>query len=238
MLPRMRRVTVESFEDLSPHMRRFELVGPDLADFPEQMESAHVKVIVPTAADEKPSLLSKLALRKRMRSYTIRYFDRIKRKLTVDFAINDHRGLAADWAKDAQIGDELKIAGPGSVKHTDFEADWHLLVADLTALPALAATLERLPRDAQGHIVVQVPTESDKQVLAVPEHMSLRWLILPVHAEHALLAAVKELPWQAGEPAMFVACESKEVVAIRNYLRGQPNFDESKLYASGYWTAS
>ncbi|MEM1261279.1 MAG: siderophore-interacting protein [Pseudomonadota bacterium] len=237
MLPRTRSVTVESFEDLSPHMRRFVLTGPDLADFPPAMESAHVKVMVPSPADAKPSLLSKLAIRKQMRSYTIRFFDRVSKRLTIDFAINDHRGRAADWAKEAKVGDELTIAGPGSVKHPDFNAPWHLFAADLTALPALAATLERLPRDAQGHVVVQIPDEADKQELALPTAMTLEWLIAPTHIANGLLDRVKALPWLRGEPAMFVACESAEVVAIRNYLRTQPMFNAKKLYASGYWTA-
>ncbi|MFK8054412.1 MAG: siderophore-interacting protein [Woeseiaceae bacterium] len=237
MKAKIRNIVVQSLEDLSPHMRRIVFAGPDLADFPDRQESAHVKVIVPEQNASKRGFWPALAKKSRMRSYTIRFFDHAARTLTMDFAVNDHRGLVADWALTTKVGDSVQIAGPGSIKHTDFDAEWHLLLADLTALPALAATLERLPNSARGHIVVQVPTIADKQDLAVPDNMTIQWIINADTSQNLLLKALPDLEWLPGEPAMFVATESSHVVEIRKYLREQPGFRKDKLYASGYWTA-
>ncbi|WP_348350235.1 siderophore-interacting protein [Paraglaciecola sp.] len=59
-------------------------------------------------------------------------------QLTLDFAVNDHQGLASNWASNAVPGDHLGIAGPGGSKHPDLYAESHLMFGDITALPAIA----------------------------------------------------------------------------------------------------
>tara|TARA_B110000495_G_C23033518_1_gene616340 strand:- start:17 stop:487 length:471 start_codon:yes stop_codon:yes gene_type:complete len=147
MGPTMRMTQVLSVDDLSLHMRRIVLTGDSLSDFPENKESAHVKVIFPdvNSADKKPKLGLYLGFKKWMRSYTIRSFDKQNLALAIDFAVRDHEGLASNWALQAKVGDYLGIAGPGDIKHTNLLADKHLLFGDITALPAIAATLEKLP---------------------------------------------------------------------------------------------
>lgn len=238
MKPKIRETYVESVEDISPHMRRLTLSGPDLVDFPEGKESAHVKVIVPEPDGADPGFWAGLRLKKRMRSYTVRNFDARALRMTIDFAVNDHRGIAADWALTAKSGDRLRIAGPGKVKHTNFDAPWHLLLGDLTALPALAATLEKLPEDAYGHVILEVPTSDDKQQLTVPKNMTLSWIINDDHSQNQLLEHLKSVEWLLGSPSIFVAGEASQVVDIRSYLKQMPNFRKDNLYASGYWADS
>ncbi len=231
----VRTTQVHAISDISPHMRRVVLSGPELEGFPENHEGAHVKIVLPKPNEEIPNFGFSLGLKKRMRSYTVRYFDSTQNRLTIDFAVNDHQGLAANWALNAEIGDYLGIAGPGDTKHTDYHADWHLMVADLTAMPALAASLEKMPENAQGYIVVQVPSEDDKQALRVPEGMKIQWIISRDPARKALLSEVKSLEWLKGTPAIFVAADSSQVKDIRRYVKTMPNFTKHKLYASGYW---
>ena len=234
---RIRLTQVCEISDLSTHMRRIVLKGDDLNDFPEDLESAHVKVVVPKPGESRPNLGFGLGLKKRMRSYTIRKFDKVHKQLTIDFAVNDHQGMATDWAKSAQVGDYLGIAGPGKTKHTDYFAHWHLLIGDLTALPAIAATLDKMPASARGYVLVQVPSAEDVQELRIPTGMTIKWIISGDPSKQALVEETKLLEWQPGTPAILIAADSSQVKAAHRYVKSMPDFDKKKLYASAYWTS-
>lgn len=174
---KMRMTQVSHIEDMGPHMRRIVLRGDDLNDFPADQESAHFKAIFPQSGQTKPKLGIYVGFKKWMRSYTVRAFNKQTKELTVDFAVNDHEGLAANWAKNAKQGDYLGVAGPGDTKYPNYYADWHLIMADLTALPAAAAILEKLPVTAVGTAFLQVPTVKDKLPIEAPNGIEVRWLI-------------------------------------------------------------
>jgi NADPH-dependent ferric siderophore reductase len=234
---KMRMTQVSQIEDLGPHMRRITLTGEDLNDFPLDQESAHFKAIFPQPGQTKPKLGMYLGFKKWMRSYTVRAFDEQTKALTVDFAVNDHQGLGTDWAKHAQLGDYLGVAGPGDTKHTNYDADWHLIVADLTALPAAAAVLEKLPKNAIGTALLQVPTEQDKQTINCPTEININWVINPDLSNNALLTAAQKTPWLLGEPAIFIAAEAGQMKAIKKYVKTMPGYTNKQTYASGYWKA-
>ena len=237
MGPKMRLTQVVRVEDLSPHMRRIILKGEDLKDFPEGQESAHVKAIFPQPGELKPKAGLLAGSKKWMRSYTIRAFDSDSKELTIDFAVNDHKGLAADWASNATPGAYLGIAGPGPTKYTNYHADWHLIVADLTALPAAATVLEKLPNNAQGYAVIQVPSKEDIQPFRIPNGISLKWVIGPYQTKNLLLEKVKALNWLSGEPAIFIAAESVHMREIKDFVKFQSGYLSYQTYASGYWKA-
>lgn len=235
MAAKMRMTQVTKVEDLSPHMKRIVLTGEDLDDFPINQESAHVKAIFPKDKGQKPKLGMYLGFKKWMRSYTVRYFNEQSKELTIDFAVNDHDGLATNWALQAKPGDYLGIAGPGDIKHTNYQADWHLIVADLTALPAAAAVLEKLPATSVGHAVIQVPTKEDIQLIEKPKGVSLEWIINADLSKNALLAKVAQLKWMQGNPAIFIAAESSQMIAIKALIKTKPGYQKTHTYASGYW---
>lgn len=75
----------------------------------------------------------------------------------------------------AKAGDSISIFGPGPATFVNLEADWFLLAADMTALPALTTNLQRLPSDARGYVVVEILSDEDRQVdLNVPSTPSFR----------------------------------------------------------------
>jgi len=231
----MRMTQVLEVIDLSPHMRRIVLKGNDLIDFPQGMESAHVKVILPQPGQEKPKLGKYPGFEKWMRSYTIRCFDPIEKTLKIDFAVNDHSGLATNWATNASVGDYLGIAGPGDIKYTQYDADWHLIIGDLTALPAIVTTIEKLPADACGYVLAQIPTEQDMQIVKTPKNLEIKWVVNADLTKNMLLETVQKLKWLKGEPAVFIASETQKMKSIRKYVALQPGFERELMYASAYW---
>ncbi|MGJ8681726.1 siderophore-interacting protein [Paraglaciecola sp.] len=239
MGPKMRMTQVKKISDLSPHMRRIVLSGDSLADFPTGKKSAHVKVIFPNPAkkDTKPKLGLYLGFKKWMRSYTIREFDPQTKSLSLDFAINDHQGLASNWAAQAQVGDYLGIAGSGDVKHTNLNAPHHLLFGDLTALPVIAATLEMLPAGAKGKAFIQVPSEQDIQVVTKPEGIDLNWLVTTDKMTDGFINALSQEDKNLNDTAILIAAEASIVKQLKSFLNQNCNYNKSNLYASAYWNS-
>ncbi len=236
MQPNVKIATVIDITDISPHMRRIVFHSKDFSLWPAGLESAHVKIIIPKPGQTHPAI-DPLNRKKYMRSYTVRHFDPIAQHLSIDFAINDHTGLVSGWASTVSLGAYAGFMGPGPVKHTDFYADWHLLVADFTGLPALAATLERLPETAQGYAVIQVPSEHDKQMIKSPVALDIDWVVNPNPHKPLLYERVDAYAWMAGEPAIFIATEASQMKQLRRLVKSRPGYQRQKLYASGYWQA-
>ena len=237
MGPKMRMTQVLSVTDLSPHMKRIVVTGNELKDFPNDKKSAHVKAIFPkpNAANKMPKLGMYFGFKNWMRSYTIREFDPQNLQLTLDFAVNDHEGLASNWAANAKPGDYLGIAGPGDAKHPDLYAESHLMFGDITALPAIASILELMPDNAKGQVWIQVPEALDKQTLSAPANMAINWLVTHDKLTDDFLLALKVQTTELQNTAIFIAAEASVVRQLKEHLNDHCQYDKTKLYASAYW---
>lgn len=174
--PAPRNLTVFSTQQITPNMLRVILTGEELRGFPEGFESGYVKFRFPEAPESSPDKVV-------MRTYSVRAFDSSQNLLSVDFALHDDSdGLASSWAKQAKSGDHIEIGGPGSVKPVNHDADYVLLAADMTGLPALACNLEQLPAGATGHAVVEIASAADKQDIRHPEGVKIHWIVNPDYA--------------------------------------------------------
>jgi NADPH-dependent ferric siderophore reductase len=147
-------------------------------------------------------------------------------------------GPASTWAEQAAPGQQLGIGGPrGSfVVPTGF--DWHVLIGDETALPAIARRLEELPAAAQALVLIEVPAESNEIPLATRAQASVRWLhrngTAPGHSI-LLLDAARELRLPPGEGYVWVAAESAVAKALREIMVGRHGIDKSRIRAASYW---
>lgn len=81
-----------------------------------------------------------------MRSYTIRHVDEHTGALTLGFVINRHQGSATNWAKEAKVGGELGIAGPGPKKLDNYAHPHYILLSDLTSVNAIKGYVQQLPK--------------------------------------------------------------------------------------------
>src|SRR5512133_2309933 len=99
------------------------------------------------------------------RRYTVRAWDPARHRLTIDFVVHGDSGVAGPWAAGARPGDVLVFTGPSGGYRPDPAADWHLLVGDESALPAIAASLEVLPVAARA--VVRVVCDGPDHEIAL-----------------------------------------------------------------------
>ena len=83
------------------------------------------------------------------RHYSVRAWDPAAEELTIDFVVHGDAGLAGPWARDAQVGAQVVVSQSHGSYRPDADADWHLMVGDEAAFPAIAASLEALPEGAR-----------------------------------------------------------------------------------------
>lgn len=228
MAKEARNVILKEKEIVSPNLTRMTLTGEELGSFPTGFEGGYVKLVLSEPQDgSKPTL----------RSYTIREFDEDSRALTLELVSHGDKGPAARWASDASEGESITIVGPGACQPINPDGDWFLLAGDMSALPAIAVNLDRLPEDATGHVVMEVIDEADKRPLDVPAGMEINWVINPdPDSENSMLEdTVMALPWRDGQASVWVAGEFSASRALRQYFRHDRQISREFMYVSCYW---
>ncbi|HJQ47877.1 MAG TPA: siderophore-interacting protein [Amycolatopsis sp.] len=234
------RLEVLRTQQLTPHLIRVVAGGEGLAAFqPNEFTDAYVKVLFPVPGVAYPEPFDVGRIRAEFpreqwpaqRSYTVRAYD--GDELTIDFVHHGDEGLAGPWARAAKPGDPLLLAGPGGAYAPREDADWHLLVGDEAALPAIAVSLETLPSTALAHVFVEVADASEEQPLDTKADARIRW----VHrcAGGDLVAAVRSLEFPAGTVQAFVHGEAGFVRELRRHLLDERGVRKDLLSISGYW---
>ncbi len=233
--------TVVRTHRLTPTMVRVVLGG--LAGLrPNGFTDAYVKLIFPRADYPLPLDLEQIRRDRPVeewpvvRTYSVRAFDETAGELTVDFVVHGTDGVAGPWAAAAQPGDRIFVRGPGGAYAPDPAADWHLLVGDESALPAIAAAVDALPGDARGHVVVEVPGPASQIRLDPPPGVRVSWL----HTGHGVVGArlvevVRGIELPLSDVQAFVHGEAGWVAQLRRLLRVDRQLPRGRLSISGYW---
>jgi NADPH-dependent ferric siderophore reductase len=229
--PRRRTLTIKTAEKIAAHMVRVTLTG-DLEGFLSLGFDDHVKLFFPegtTNADGTPNMLS--------RDFTPRRHDPAANTLDIDFAIHD-AGPATRWAEHAKPGDTLAIGGPRGSFIIPTTYDWHLLVGDETALPAIARRLAELPRGTRAVVVGEVDGAADEIAFKTEADVTVAWArrkgVAP-GASDVLAKTLKTLKFPAGDYYAWVACESLTAKALRAQLIADHHANPKWMRAAGYW---
>lgn len=236
---------MRSVERVTPHMIRLVVGGPGLGDFSaDQYTDHYIKLLFPAAGVTYPEPFDLQQIREQlprdkwpsMRTYTVRRWDAGNRELTIDVVHHGDEGLAGPWAAQVQPGDDVHFTGPGGGYAPDPDADWHLLAGDESALPAIAASLERLPAGARAHVFIEVSGPGEEQKLETSGDASITWL----HRDgsppgDALVRAVTGLEFPSGTPQAFVHGEAGSVKELRRFLLRERGVPRDRVSISGYW---
>lgn len=238
---RQRLGVVQRVEQLSPHMVRVVFGGEDLADFAVEHADSYVKLIFPVEGVVYDEPFDVAAIREKhprpewpvQRTYSIRAV--ADGEVTIDFVVHGTEGLAGPWAAAATPGDRLWLMGPGGAYTPAAGSAWHLLVGDGSALPAISASLERVPAGAVAVAVVEVDSAAEELELTCPGELRLHWVHRAEPDPEALLAFLAGLELPSGAPQAFVHGEADTVRAVRRWVRTDLGVTKELLSASGYW---
>lgn len=215
---RRRALRVQRVEPLGRDFVRAVFEGEALADFVSPGFDDHVKFFVEQPGAEPAR-----------RDYTPRRFDRERGELTIDFALHGE-GAASDWARQAAPGQQVVIAGPRGSMIVPPDYDWHLLVGDATAAPAIGRRLAELPAGAHAIVVVALGDAAPLELARSAARVELQC----VASAEALVAAVAALPLPAGEGYAWGAGEAAAMARVRELLvaKGQPR---EAMRVAAYW---
>lgn len=238
-------MAVETIERPTPRLARITFSGGGVDRFPDDEPGEIVTLLWAGAGRDEPVLPGE-GYRfpegrpddQHERNFTVRALDREAGTLTVDFVIHGN-GRACRWASSARPGDRIGFAGPRVHFFADDTADWTLLAGDETALPSIAATLERLPPGHRTLVFVEVADAGERQVLDTPAAADVRWVERggqPAGRSRRLAEAVMgaDLP-EAGTAKVWVAGESLAIRPIREYLKRDRGYTIGPMQAIGYW---
>lgn len=184
---------------LSPSLHRLVFTGADVARMKTEGPDQRIKVFFPLAGQDAPDVPSgedwyaryrALADDQRppMRTYTLRQLRAAQGEVDVDFVLHGETGPASRWATHARPGDRVVLLAPDAECAESSEGwEWKppagvgqvLLVADETALPAVAGILEELAAQVDPPRVLallEVAGEGDALALKAPPTAELMWL--------------------------------------------------------------
>lgn len=227
--------TVTAVRRLTPHLVRVTLGGDALATLDAgPFTDRYVKLVLGELADGRPLL----------RTYTVRAVRDGAWDIDVvlhgsDSDVEEHagEGFGGPWAAAARPGDEVTFVGPGGEYSPSPDADWHLLVGDESALPAIAAALEALPAGAVARAFVEVEGPQEHQQITSAGDVRVVWADRSAGADVADVVraahAVGALP--DGVPHAFLHGEAACVRELRRWARAELGVPRELLSASGYW---
>lgn len=228
---------------ITPAVKRIFFRSDDLSAFAgSRFTDRYVKLVFPPPGVVYPRPIDVRALRGTIppedlpvvRTYTALFPDVEAGTLAIDFVLHGDEGGAGPWAARAEPGDILLVNGPGGAYAPDAGADWHLLVGDESALPAIDAALKALAPDAVARVVLQVDGLGDEPTLALPEHAAVSFVYRS--EDESLVDAVRSLPWPDGRVHAFVHGEAQEVMhGIRPHLLVERGLGRDQISISGYW---
>ncbi len=278
-------VALKAKTTLSPHLSRLTFEGPQVRQMATLAPDQRIKIFFPDPQGRPPAMAitpdwyarykkQDVETRPPMRTYTIRALRAQDGEVDVDFVLHGETGPASTWATRAQPGERLQIMAPNAA----FEGDgggyeWKppqglknlLLIADETALPAVAGILEELaalPHPPQTQLFIEIPDQDDEIPLAAWPELTVEWLPRKLGAPGALMIAAAQraavptatraapaladvdvdeaILWDVSAPGDagfygWVAGEAAAVIAIRRLLITERKVDKASLNLMGYW---
>jgi NADPH-dependent ferric siderophore reductase len=239
-----RVVAVVDLTELTPRMVRIEFGGDGLLGFAAgEFTDHYVKLQFPSPGADYAVPFDQEEIRAtrpreewpRTRTYSVRAWDPDELRLTVDFVVHGDEGIAGPWAQQAAAGDRLQLQGPGGAYAPDPDASAYLMVGDPSVMPAIAASLERVPARRPVDVVLQVADVEDQVELTTPGDLRLHWL--HARGDEVLAEAVRDLELPERTDA-FVHGEASSVRALRRHLIVERGMPRDALSISGYWKRS
>lgn len=158
-----------------------------------------------------------------VRYYTVRSHE--AGELVLDVVVHEV-GLVTEWASCDCVGDTVVVTEPKGSFDLPGDAEWLMLVGDLTAMPAMARISETV--DLPVRIWAQV--EDD-----LPDYLPARAEVTWLDGSSSLADVVAGLDWPDTPGYFWMAGESGDMRAIRKHLMRERRLPAAAYDVMGYW---
>jgi NADPH-dependent ferric siderophore reductase len=222
-----------SVSAVTPRLLSVLVTGDELGGFADAAPTAHLKVFLPAAGQDAPSLPAD-GPAPVVRTYTPRRYDPATRILEIQFLLHG-AGPASEWAQRAKPGDRLAVGGPGGRFSLEPAVDSWWLAADESAIPAVGTLLEALPETAAADVHIEVDGPDDEIEFTAPAKTTITWHHRrPGVFGAELIAAARAASIPEGT-RVWVACEAATMRDIRRYFLTSRLLPAASLVTRGYW---
>ncbi|GAC50130.1 siderophore-interacting protein [Gordonia aichiensis] len=231
--------TVVDITELSRAFIRLVFSADDLADvdlhpadafklvLPSSPEASHIGP--DRGADGKPEQSTPEA-QPVVRALTVRAYDKHTGMLTTDIMRHPY-GALAEWLSDLSVGDTVTYVGMRPEWHLPVDVERILLVADGSALPALAAIIESLPEHVGGQAFIALDDDAD--LALVPAHPGIT--IEHVRSLGELQQKTPDVAGSGDRIQAWIAAETDAVRSLRRRATQDWGIARDDLLARAYW---
>ena len=241
---RIRTTRVVSRTQVTPHMLRLTVAGPEITMLDSHACDDHVGVVFPLedgsrndpTYNPERQMLDWVRPAPEMRKYTIRRLDPVAGELDLDIVLHPG-GLASDWAVAAQPGDEVVLAGPPGALAFPHTYGHYVFAIDTTALPALARWLDEGDWIEERGVTVQVLVDHDHPAettypLRRRDGVSVEWLSRSGGSRLADAVAALDLAGrEVDDVFLFAAGEAGDIKPLRRWSKAHG----IAALITGYW---
>ena len=228
----------------TPAMRRLTLAAPAFAG-PGVEQPGEIITLGWPEPDDAELVLPQLGWRfpgapeQHWRNFSVRSHDPAEATLDVEFFLHGDSGRAGAWGTRAAVGDRVGFAGPRTHWVPDPAAEWSLLLADETGLPALLAIAESLPRDHRALALVEVADAGERrEAKSAGAAIDWHWCLRdgrPPGTTAALLDALLAIELPAAPGQAWGGGESLAMRDLRRHLAVNCAAVAGSMQLLGYW---
>ena len=239
---------VARVQGITPAMARVTFTAPEFAGTSALGSDHYIRLLLPRPGQQEPLLprtaewypeLVAMAPQERpvLRNYTVRSVRPEAAEMDVDFVRHGDTGPATRWVNRAEPGMAVGIIDQGVIHEVETDRVDYLIVGDETALPAAAGILAALPGSIRARVLLEVPSELDRQDLPTRSDADVRYLVRPdaqCPPGSLLPAAVADLDLVAGTRC-WVSGESAMSTQVRRCLVRQHGVPKDDVCFTGYF---
>lgn len=173
--------------------------------------------------------------------YTVRRWRPDRHEMDLWFVLHDG-GQAAGWAASARPGDPVAIWGPRRAFHPPTDVDTYLLVADETGAAAVAAILDQMEaqteRPGRVHVILECVDEDHEIDMPVSGSVDVTWHhrgFAEPGSGAGFVPSVRALDLDTERVYVFGAGESRQMTALRKFVRQDVGLPAERVSVTGYW---
>ncbi len=133
-------------------------------------------------------------------------------------------------------GHQVVVSQPHGRLH-ELTADWIMVVADQTGVPAASRILEELPAGLFAHAVLEAPEEAATFTPQSAADLKTCWVYNPSPATipSPLAPAIRTIDLPPGRGFVWMAGEASSARDIRRYFRHELRWRSQHYDIVGYW---
>ncbi len=242
--PPLRPVTVSEREELTPRMIRLTLVGDALCDLRVEQPASSVRLLVPTPGDDElvipewngNEFLLADGSRPALRTFTPLRVDNAIGQLDVEI-VRHPGGAVSEWAESVEAGAPAAISGPGRGYDHPSAAEYLIVLADETALPAAIQVAETASEGIAVHLHIEVIRADAHRNIELPDRHTVDWYVTETGQTPGgrLVDTVQTLEQLGDDTFVWAAGEASAMQAIRTHLFDTLGVERQRATVRGYW---